>query len=104
MSYLDLSIREIHQALVEKKVTPLELTTEALRRAKENTDNAFEFINEENALKEAAALTEPEVDNLLWGIPYVCKDNFSTMNTCFRANVYNKVSLSHCIFIMFYNN
>lgn len=113
MSYLDLSIREIHQALVEKKVTPLELTTEALRRAKENTDNAFEFINEENALKEAAALTEPEVDNLLWGIPYVCKDNFSTKDIpttassnilngyvpLFDAAVVEDLKKKHCIMI-----
>lgn len=78
MNYLDLSLAELHQALVEKKTTPLDLTKEALARAKANTDNAFEFINETNALAFAATLTEPEVDNPLWGIPYVAKDNFST--------------------------
>ena len=78
MNYLDLSLAELHLALVEKKTTPLDLTKEALARAKANTDNAFEFINETNALAFAATLTEPEVDNPLWGIPYVAKDNFST--------------------------
>ena len=78
MNYLDLSIRGIHQALVEKKVTPLELTKEALKRAKENKDNCFEMILEEEALAFASTLTEPEADNLLWGIPYLAKDNFST--------------------------
>ena len=78
MSYLDCSIREIHRALVEKKVTPLELAKEAIARAKASPDNAFEMILEESALKTAASLTEPEEDNLLWGIPYLAKDNFST--------------------------
>ena len=78
MSYLDLPIREIHQALVEKRVTPLELTQEALKRAKASKENAFEMLLEEEALSFAATLTEPEEDNLLWGIPYLAKDNFST--------------------------
>ncbi len=78
MSYLDCSIREIHQAYLDKKTTPLELTKEALARAKENKDNAFEFINEEGALEFASSLVEVEKDNLLWGIPYALKDNFST--------------------------
>ncbi len=78
MHILDLTIKEIHQALVEYKITPLELTKEALKRAKESKDNAFETINEEEALKIASELTEVEVDNLFWGIPIVIKDNFST--------------------------
>ena len=78
MNYLDLSIREIHQALVEKKTTPLELVEEALRRAKANKDNAFEMLCEEEAIAFAKSLGEPEEDNLLWGIPYCSKDNFST--------------------------
>lgn len=77
MAYLDLSIREIHEALINKKITPLELTKEALRRAKENTDNAFEYIMEKEALEIAAKLKEP-TDSLLWGIPFAIKDNIST--------------------------
>lgn len=78
MNYLDLSIKELHEAVVAKKVTPLELTKEALKRAHENKDNAFEFINDEAALEFASSLNEPEEDNPLWGIPYIAKDNFST--------------------------
>lgn len=78
MNYLDLSIKELHEALIAKKVTPLELTKEALKRAHENKDNAFEFINDEAALEFASSLNEPEEDNPLWGIPYIAKDNFST--------------------------
>lgn len=91
MSYLDLSISEIHEALVAKKTTPLELAKESIRRAKANKDNAFEMILEEGALEYAATLTEPEEDNLLWGIPYVLKDNFSTkgLETTASSNVLN---------------
>ena len=78
MHILDLTIKEIHLALVEGRTTPLELTKEAIKRAKESKENAFETINEEEALRIAASLTEVEVDNLFWGIPVVVKDNFST--------------------------
>lgn len=78
MAILDGTIEMIHAALVKGETTPLELTKEAIARAKANKDNAFELIDEEGALAFAATLTEPEADNLLWGIPYALKDNFST--------------------------
>ncbi len=91
MSYLDCSIAEIHQAYLDKKTIPLELTKEALARAKANKENAFEMLLEEEALSFAATLTEPEKDNLLWGIPYLAKDNFSTkgFETTASSNVLN---------------
>ncbi len=91
MSYLDLSIEELHKALVEKKVTPLELTKEALKRAHENKDNAFEYIDDEGAIAFASSLVKPENDNPLWGIPYVAKDNFSTKGipTTASSNILN---------------
>ena len=91
MSYLDLPILQIHQALVDKCVTPLELTKEALARAKANKDNAFELILEDEAIAFASSLGEPEVDNPFWGIPYVAKDNFSTKDipTTASSNVLN---------------
>ena len=78
--YLSLTILEIHDALVNKEVTPLELTLEALKRAKENNDNAFEIILEEEAINKAKSLEGKEVpkDKLMFGIPYAAKDNFST--------------------------
>ena len=90
MSYLDLTVKEIHEALLNKKVTPLELTKEALKRAKENNDNCFEYICEKEALEKATLLKEP-TDNLFWGIPYVLKDNFSTKNipTTASSNILN---------------
>ena len=56
MNYLDLTVKEIHEALLAKKVTVSELVKEALKRAKESTNNAFEVICEEEALKEASEL------------------------------------------------
>ena len=80
MNYLDLTIKEIHEALLNKKVTPVDLVKEAIKRAKENKDNAFELIIEEDAIKKAEELSKLEVpaDNYFFGIPYVAKNNFST--------------------------
>ncbi len=78
MNYLDLPLKELHAALVAKEVTPLELAKEAIKRAKEDNNNAFEYIDENGAIEFAKTLTEPEADNPLWGIPYFAKDNFST--------------------------
>lgn len=89
MNYLDLTIKEIHDALVNKKVTPLDLVSEALKRAKENKCNAYEYIMEKEALAMAKTLTEPEKDNLLWGIPFAIKDNISTKDvpTCASSDI-----------------
>lgn len=78
MNYRELTIDELHELLVSKKVTPLDLAKEAIALAKADTNNAFEYIMEKEALEAAAALGEPEVNNPLWGIPFVIKDNFST--------------------------
>ena len=72
------SILELHELLVAKKVTPLELVKESIESAKTDNNNAFEYIAEQEALDFAATLVEPEEDNLLWGIPFVAKDNMST--------------------------
>ena len=64
--------------LVAKKVTPLELAKEAIEAAKQDNNNAFEYIMESEAIEIASALGEPEANNPLWGIPFVVKDNYST--------------------------
>ena len=91
MNYLDLSLPLLHEALVKKNVTPLELTKEALKRCHENKDNAFEKICDEEAISFASSLVEPEIDNPFWGIPYVAKDNFSTkgIETTASSNILN---------------
>ena len=79
MSYLDLTLQEIHIALVNKEVTPLQLVKAAISRAKSDKNNCFEYICEKEAIEKATSLVEP-TNNLFWGIPYVAKDNFSTKN------------------------
>ena len=76
--YLDLSIKEIHELLVEKKITPLDLVDEALERIEENKDiNAFITINDK-VREEASALGEVEPDNIFFSIPIAVKDNIVT--------------------------
>lgn len=80
-NYLDLSIKEIHELLIAKKITPLDLVEECYKRIEENNDlNSFITLNKEDALEYARKLSqeEVEVDNLLWGIPIAIKDNIST--------------------------
>lgn len=91
MSYLDLSITEIHTAIIEGKVTPLELVQEALVRAKKDTNNSFEYICEKEALEEVNNLDPSKKGNLLYGIPYALKDNFSTKDipTSASSNILN---------------
>lgn len=76
--YLDLSIKEIHELLVKKEITPLDLVEEALKRIEENKDlNAFITINDK-AREEAKNLGEVDPDNLFFGIPIAVKDNIVT--------------------------
>lgn len=84
--YLGRTIEELHELLVKKEVTPLQLTKEALEALKNEKTNAIETICEKEALEFASTLIEPEIDNLLWGIPYVCKDNFSTKDILTTAS------------------
>ena len=114
--YLDLSIKELHELLLEKKITPLDLTEESYSRIEENSNlNSFITLNKSEALAYAKKLGEEEVekDNVLWGIPIAIKDNISTKNlrtTCashmlenyvpiFDATVIEKIKESKMIII-----
>lgn len=72
------SILQLHELLVSKKVTPVDLAKEAIELAKKDNNNAFEYIMESEAIEIASNLGEPEANNPLWGIPFVIKDNMST--------------------------
>ena len=90
-NYKELSIRELHNALINKEITPLELTKLALEEAKNDNNNAIEYLMEKEALEMAASLIEPEKDNMFWGIPIAIKDNFSTKDvpTTGSSNILN---------------
>ncbi len=89
--YQGKSILELHELLVSKKVTPVDLVKDAIELAKKDSNNAFEYIMENEALAFASELGEPEVDNPLWGIPFVVKDNYSTKDvpTTGSSNILN---------------
>lgn len=78
MHYLDKTILEIHNALMKGEVTPLELVQEAIKRAKEDDNNAFEYIYEKEAFDFLKDLDKKDKNNPLWGIPFAIKDNFAT--------------------------
>lgn len=80
MDYLSLTIAELHEQYVKGLVTPLEVVKQAIEKAKKDDNNALEAVMYESALAFAEQLSKEEVekDNLLWGIPYFVKDNFST--------------------------
>ena len=85
------SILELHELLVSKKVTPLDLAKDVIELAKKDNNNAFEYIMESEAIEIASNLGEPEANNPLWGIPFVIKDNMSTKDvpTTASSNILN---------------
>ena len=85
------SLTQIHDALLKGEITPLELVKEALEKAKKDDNNAFEYICEKEALEAVSKLDESNKDSLLWGVPVVIKDNFSTKDipTTGSSNILN---------------
>ncbi len=71
--YMEKTIKELHEDLVNKKVTSDELVKESLKKSHEVQDkyNAFVTILDD-------AKGDIVTDNLLSGIPYGVKDNYST--------------------------
>ena len=79
--YLDLSVKEINELLINKKITPIDLVRESFKKIEDNKElNAYITLNKEEALKEAKELENKAVDNLLFGIPITIKDNIMTKN------------------------
>ena len=112
--YLDLSIREIHEKLVNKEIKPIDLVNEAFSRIEENNElNAFITLNKEEAVKKAIELENKEIDNILFGIPIAIKDNMITKDlrtTCgskilenfipvYNSTVVEKINKSNMILI-----
>ena len=91
MDYLKMNLLDIHNAIINGDVTPLQLVKEAIRFAKEDDNNAFEYISEKEALEQVASLDESKKDSLFYGVPVVIKDNFSTKGipTTASSNILN---------------
>ena len=73
MKYMDKSIEELHDMLVKGEVTSEELVKESLERSHEVQDKCNAFVT---ILDDAKGVEV--TDNLLSGIPYGVKDNYST--------------------------
>ncbi|ASZ08920.1 Asp-tRNA(Asn)/Glu-tRNA(Gln) amidotransferase GatCAB subunit A [Mesoplasma chauliocola] len=115
MNYKNLSILELHQKLVNKEITVLELTKLVIEETKKiNGSNAINNLSEEFALKNASNLDAKFNSNsLLFGIPYFAKDNFATKNIettsssnilkgyipPFNATAISKLEASHSVLI-----
>ena len=91
MKYMNLSIREIHDAIIKGEVAPLELVKEAIESCKKDDNNSFEYICEKEALEKVTKLDPSKKDSLLFGVPVVIKDNYSTKDipTTGSSNILN---------------
>ncbi|MCB5087270.1 Asp-tRNA(Asn)/Glu-tRNA(Gln) amidotransferase subunit GatA [Streptococcus mutans] len=84
MTFNHKSIDELHDLLVNKEFSALELTKATLEDIKEREETVGSFITvtQEEALAQAAAIDEKgiDADNVMSGIPLAVKDNISTKN------------------------
>ena len=73
MNYMNLGIEELHNLLKEGKVTSKELIEESLKLSHEVQDKCNAFVTILDNAKE-----QEVTDNLISGIPFGVKDNYST--------------------------
>jgi aspartyl-tRNA(Asn)/glutamyl-tRNA(Gln) amidotransferase subunit A len=106
--YLDLQITEINELLKSKKIKPIDLVNEAYKRIEENKDlNCFITLNKEAAVKKATEIENDDVDNILFGIPIVIKDNIVTKDlrtTCASKMLDNFIPIYDATVIEKLNN
>ena len=70
---MDKTIEELHELLINKKITSKELVEEALKKSHEVEEKYNAFVTILDDAKETEV-----TDNLLSGIPFGIKDNYST--------------------------
>lgn len=75
MKYMDKNIVEIHNALINGKITTKDLIDESLEMSKKVQEECNAFVT---ILEKDSIITKEITDNLLSGIPYGVKDNYST--------------------------
>lgn len=91
MRYLNLTMTELHELYVAGKATPLDVVNEVIEALKKDRNNILEKTMYEEARAIAASLTKVEKDNILWGIPFLIKDNIVTrgVETTGSSNILN---------------
>ena len=89
--WMNKSITEIHSALVKKKVTPIELVEECISLSEKDKCNSLEACCFDQARKQAKEIKEIKEEEILKGIPFFAKDNFSTLGveTTASSNILN---------------
>ncbi|HEL1578033.1 Asp-tRNA(Asn)/Glu-tRNA(Gln) amidotransferase subunit GatA [Streptococcus suis] len=89
MTFNNKTIDELHDLLVKKEISAVELTKATLEdiKSREGAVDAFLTITEDAALAQAAALDEKgiDADNVMAGIPLAVKDNISTKGILTKA-------------------
>ncbi|HGA1440120.1 TPA: Asp-tRNA(Asn)/Glu-tRNA(Gln) amidotransferase subunit GatA [Streptococcus suis] len=96
MTFNNKTIDELHDLLVKKEISAVELTKATLEdiKSREGAVDAFLTITEDAALAQAAALDEKgiDADSVMAGIPLAVKDNISTkgiLTTAASKMLYN---------------
>ncbi|MFI3081668.1 Asp-tRNA(Asn)/Glu-tRNA(Gln) amidotransferase subunit GatA [Streptococcus suis] len=96
MTFNNKTIDELHDLLVKKEISAVELTKATLEdiKSREGAVDAFLTITEDAALAQAAALDEKgiDADNVMAGVPLAVKDNISTkgiLTTAASKMLYN---------------
>ncbi|WP_167629566.1 Asp-tRNA(Asn)/Glu-tRNA(Gln) amidotransferase subunit GatA [Listeria valentina] len=84
MGYFDHSVKNLHDLLVKKEISPFDLVKESFDRieAVEDKVGAFITLNKETAFDVAEEMTDAGIDpnNMLAGLPIGIKDNIVTNN------------------------
>lgn len=82
MNYFETDLVTLHQQLVAKKISAVELTEQTLARINATDDKlkAYILVTKEHALEQAAAIDAQGIDpnSLFSGIPVAVKDNILT--------------------------
>ncbi|GAB2481359.1 Asp-tRNA(Asn)/Glu-tRNA(Gln) amidotransferase subunit GatA [Alkalibacterium psychrotolerans] len=82
MNFLDYTLEELHEKLINKEVTAVELAEASFKRIEETDEEvgAFLALNKEKALEAAREVDEKGIDenNILSGLPVGIKDNIMT--------------------------
>ena len=78
MQYLDMDVKEINKLLKNKTIKPIDLVNESFIKIEQSNLNCFITLNKEAAIKKALELENKEVDNPLFGLPIIIKDNILT--------------------------
>lgn len=89
--WMNKSISELHQLLVKGEVTASELVEDCIQGVLSDPCNSFEATCFDKAREEAKKITEVKEEEFLKGIPYLCKDNYSTkgVETTASSNILN---------------